>query len=167
MSYNITIHEPAAVHHTACIGDGTVIWAFASIAEGVSIGKHCVIGATTFLGPHCQIGDYTRIHHGAAIPANCTVGQYCFVGANVVLMDVARPNVRHPEVEVHQPPVIEDDVMLGSGALVLPGITIHTGAIIGAGAVVTRDVKPGCVVKGNPARMALRPRRQQQGQSYG
>lgn len=151
------IHPPAAVHHTVLIGHGTVIWSFANILEGVTLGKNCVIGSGVFLGRRVQIGEGTRIHPGAAVPDNAIVGAYVFIGANVVLADVVSPNLRDKAQELHRPPVIEDDVMLGSNAVILPGVIVHRGARVGAGAVVVRDVPPGCTVVGNPARITRYP----------
>ena len=157
MEYRNMIHAPAQVHHTVLIGDGCEIWPFVNLLEGVSLGKNCVIGSGVFLGRRVQIGEGTRIHPGAALPDNAIIGKYCFIGANVVLADVAIPNLRDKSQEVHRPPVIEDDVVLGSNAVILPGIIVHRGAIVGAGAVVTRDVPAGCTAVGNPARITRYP----------
>lgn len=166
-SYEVQIHEPAQVHHTVLIGPGSVIWPFTTVLEGVSIGKNCVLGTSIFIGRRCQIGDGTRIHPGAALPDNAIVGERCFIGANVVLADVAYPNLRDKSQEVHRPPIIEDDVVLGSNAVILPGVTVHRGAVVGAGSIVTHDVQAGTVVKGNPARPARARTRRVKGLSYG
>ena len=62
---------------------------------------------------------------------------------------------RNRAAEIHAPCVIEDDVVIGCNAVILPGIIVHAGAVIGAGSVVTRDVKAGVTVYGNPARQRL------------
>src|SRR5690606_41455691 len=66
------------------------------------------------------------------------------------------PALRRAKWETGEPIVIEDNVWLGGGAIVLPGVTIGRDAVVGAGAVVTRDVPPGAVVVGNPARVVRR-----------
>jgi acetyltransferase-like isoleucine patch superfamily enzyme len=150
--YRNMIHPPVQMHHTVLIGEGAEIWPFANILEGASLGKGCVVGSGVFIGRRVQIGDGTRIHPGAALPDNAIIGAFCFIGANVVLADVAIPNLRDKSQEIHRPPLIEDDVMLGSNAVILPGVVVHKGAIVGAGAIVTHDVPAGVTVMGNPAR---------------
>jgi acetyltransferase-like isoleucine patch superfamily enzyme len=102
------------------------------------------------------------------LPDNVVIGNYVFVGANVVLTDVAYPNLQDKTQEVHRPPVIEDGVVLGSNAVILAGVVVHRGAVVGAGAIVTRDVPAGAVVVGTPARVKpLRATRSPKGVSYG
>jgi UDP-2-acetamido-3-amino-2,3-dideoxy-glucuronate N-acetyltransferase len=151
--YQNMIHEPVQVHHTVLIGNGCEIWPFATLLEGVELGNDVVVGTCTFLGRRCRIGAGTRIHPGAAIPDNAVIGARVFIGANVVLTDVSIPELRDKRLEVHRPPTIEDDVVLGSNAVILPGVIVHRGAIVGAGSVVSRDVPPDCIVMGNPARV--------------
>jgi UDP-2-acetamido-3-amino-2,3-dideoxy-glucuronate N-acetyltransferase len=152
-AYSNMIHEPVQLHHTVLIGNGCEIWPFATLLEGVELGDGVVVGTCTFLGRRCRIGAGTRIHPGAAIPDNAVIGARVFIGANVVLTDVSIPELRDKHLEVHRPPIIEDDVVLGSNAVILPGVIVHRGAVVGAGSVVSRDVPPHCIVMGNPARV--------------
>jgi UDP-2-acetamido-3-amino-2,3-dideoxy-glucuronate N-acetyltransferase len=150
------IYLPSAIDPSVRIGAQSTIWRYTTILEGTVIGAECVIGSCVFIGRHCYIGDGTRMHPGAAIPDGTVIGQRVFVGASVTLTDVTMPNLRDKTQEVHRPPVIEHDVVLGSNCVVLPGILIGQGARVGAGAVVTRDVKTGQTVVGNPARIVFK-----------
>lgn len=150
------IHQPSDVHPSVRVGAGSVVWRFATVLEGGVIGRDCIIGSSVFLGAQVQIGDGCRIHHGAALPGGVILGARVFVGTNVTMTDAAHPQLRDKAAEVHRPPVIQDDAVIGANAVLLPGVVIGRGAIVGAGAVVTRDVPPGRVVVGNPARL-LRP----------
>lgn len=150
--YRVTIHEPHNLHHTVLMGDGCEVWPFTTILEGTALGKNVTVGTGVFIGRRCLIGQGTRIHPNAALPDGTIIGEHVFVGASVTLTDVAYPNLRDKSTEVHRPPIIEDEVVLGSNCVILPGVTVHRGAVVGAGSVVTHDVKAHTVVVGNPAR---------------
>lgn len=160
--YSITIHDPHKVHHSVGIGHNSIIYAFTTIMEGADIGADCLIGSCVFIGPRARIGDGCVLHQGVAIPGGAVLGKRVFLGVNAVLMDCRYPNLADRSQETHVPPVIEDDVVIGTGALILPGVVVHAGAFIAAGAVVTRDVKAGLTVAGNPAKPMLKPRRKVQ-----
>lgn len=112
-------------------------------------------------GARISIGDDTRIH-GACIHAwkSITIGKRCLIAANSQIIDsnghptaLNRPEVRIIQTDSPKSIVIGDDVWIGTGAIILPGVTIGNGSIIGAGAVVAKDIPEGVVVVGNPARV--------------
>jgi len=100
------------------------------------------------LGSRIDIGEFTHIRASGGI----TIGDGVLIASHVVITSRAHP-VELPRYGVAEdsPVVIEDDVWIGAGAIVLPGVTIGRGAIVGAGAVVTRAVAPGTIVAGVPA----------------
>jgi acetyltransferase-like isoleucine patch superfamily enzyme len=147
-----------AIDPTATIGVRTVIWHFAVILADVTIGDDCSIGSHCEVGRGSQIGDGSRLSYGVFLPPNSVVGQRVFLGPGVIATDDKFPCVRsveHPRYDA-QPPRIDDDASIGAGAILLPGVHIGVGAMIGAGAIVTHDVAPGVIVKGEPARAYLR-----------
>lgn len=150
------IYTPAGVDGSVELGPYATIWRYCTILAGTRIGARTVIGAGVFLGRDVVIGDDCRIHPGAAVPDGTQIGNNVFIGSNVSLTDCTYPHLADKREEVHAPPVIEDNVTLGCNAVVLPGVVIGTGAMVGAGSVVTRDVPPGAVVAGNPARRLAR-----------
>lgn len=157
--YAVTLHQPNQVHHTVGLGDGAVVWPFTTILAGSQLGRYVTIGTCVFIGRRVTIGAETRIHPGAAIPDGAVIGSRCYIGSNVTLTDVRRPDLADKASEVHLPPVIEDDCVIGCNAVILPGVRIGKGATVGAGSVVTRDVRPGTTVAGNPSRVLASSRR--------
>jgi acetyltransferase-like isoleucine patch superfamily enzyme len=109
----------------------------------------------TLPGGRLEIGSGTYINSGVSISAcqSVTVGERCMIGPRVLIMDndfhTAGEPTRFPS---SHPVVLEDEVWLGAAAIVLKGVRIGRGASIGAGSVVTKDVPPGAVVAGVPAR---------------
>jgi UDP-2-acetamido-3-amino-2,3-dideoxy-glucuronate N-acetyltransferase len=123
------------------IGDGTRVGPFVEIQRGAVIGDRCKIQSHTFVCDGVEIGDEV------------------FVGHGVVFVNDKRPRATTDEGQLQTEEdwtllhtVVERRVSLGSGAVVLGGVRIGEGALVGAGAVVTKDVEPGEVVIGNPAR---------------
>lgn len=113
------------------IGVGTRVGAFAEIGDQVRIGRDCTISAYVFLCPGVIIGD--RVFLGPRVTMT-----------NDKYPPAPRGDWRHT--------IIEDGASIGAGAVILPGVRIGANALVGAGAVVTKDVPPGIVVVGNPAR---------------
>lgn len=120
---------------------------------GVSIGRKCKVHRNT------RIGDYSGIGYGCEIPNGVTIGKHVMMGPNVLMytqnhctekVDIP---MRMQGMRKMQPILIEDDVWIGARVCILPGITIGHGSVIGACAVVSKDVPPYSVVVGNPGRI--------------
>ncbi len=116
----------------------------------------CSIGANSLIGPFVEIqrgvciGAECKIESHSFIPTGVTIGARVFVGHGVTMVNDLYPIIGG--VYEQRATVIEDDVSIGSGATLLP-VRIGRGAIVGAGAIVTRDVPPGVIVVGCPARV--------------
>jgi maltose O-acetyltransferase len=121
-------------------------------------GKNSKIQAHVFFGrgDDVEVGDFVQINERCRI-RNVKIGNYVMIAQEVMFlngghsMDRDRPMVLQPPVSFTQT-VVEDDVWIGARAIILPGIKIGSGAVIGAGSVVTHDVLPNQIVAGNPAR---------------
>ncbi len=127
------------------IGDGTQVGAFVEIQRGATIGKRCKISSHTFICEGVHIEDE------------------CFVGHGVMLINDRNPAAVNPDGSlkgkddwVCEETRVRRRVNIGSGAVILCGVEIGEGALIGAGAVVTKSVPPGAVVAGVPARLMAR-----------
>ena len=133
----------------ADIGDGTVIWNYSNLF-GCKIGRSCVIGSYVEIGRGVSIGDRCKIQSFAYIPEGVSIGDGVFIGPRVTFT-----NDRFPRAEGGWSvscTVVEDGASIGAGSTIICGVTVGAGALIGAGSTVTKDIPPGTVVAGNPAR---------------
>lgn len=136
------------------IGEGSQIWNLVYIARNVKIGSRVTIGSLAHISEGAVIGDRTQIEGSVHISRYSIVGNDCFIGPNVVLTSDPFPPVRRKTgVAAWASPVVEDDVVIGSNAVIRAGITIGCRSVVGMGAVVVRDVPPESVVIGSPARV--------------
>lgn len=123
-------------------------------------GKETVILSPfmTDYGFNCSIGDYTFINHNAYLMdgAPIVIGAHCFIGPNCGFYTASHPLLsqeRNHGWEKALPITLGDNVWLGAGVMVLPGVTIGDDAVIGAGSVVTHDIPSGCIAFGSPCKI--------------
>jgi UDP-2-acetamido-3-amino-2,3-dideoxy-glucuronate N-acetyltransferase len=146
----IFIH-PQALVESEHIGPGTRIWAFAHVLRGAVIGADCNICDHSYVDEDVIIGDRVTIKGQVAIVDGMRIADDVFIGPNASFTNDPFPRSKEPfECGMI---VIEKGASIGSAAVLLPGVTIGEGAMVGAGAVVTKDVPPFTVVVGNPARV--------------
>lgn len=144
------IHPKAEVQ-TNQIGEGTVIWQFAVILAKAVIGKNCNINAHTFIENDVVLGDNVTVKSGVYLWDGIIVEDDVFIGPNVTFVNNPYPrSKKYPEK--HQGAKIEQGASLGANATILSEITIGKFSMIGAGAVVTKDVPRFSLWVGNPAK---------------
>jgi acetyltransferase-like isoleucine patch superfamily enzyme len=146
-----SIGPHAVVYYDTEIGEHSLVGDHASIREQCVVGSFSVIGRCVNLNYNCRVGDRTKVMDGTQLTGNMVVGSDVFVAMNVT---TANDNAlgRDGYHDQLRGPTIEDGVTIGAGAILLPGIHIGAAAVVGAGAVVTRDVESGTTVLGVPAR---------------
>jgi acetyltransferase-like isoleucine patch superfamily enzyme len=144
--------HPSALIESCQIGDGTRVWAFAHILPGAVIGSDCNICDHTFIENDVRIGDRVTIKCGVQIWDGITLEDDVFVGPNATFTNDPFPRSRI-RPEQFSLTLVRAGASIGANATILPGLVIERGAMIGAGAVVTRNVPPHAIVMGNPARI--------------
>lgn len=148
------IHKLADVQ-TEMIGEGTRIWQFAVILPGATIGKDCNICAHTFIENDVVVGDNVTVKCGVQLWDGLRIGNNVCIGPNATFTNDKHPKSGNRGFECMQT-IVEDDVAIGANATILPGVKLGKGCVIGAGAVVTKDVLAGTTVVGNPAKEILK-----------
>lgn len=133
------------------IGEETQIWQFAVVLKGAKIGRHCNICAHTFIESDVVIGDNVTIKCGVQLWNGLRIGNNVFIGPNVTFCNDKYPKSGNRGFDCLQT-IVEDDASIGANATILPGIQIGRGAVVGAGAVVTKNIPSGRTVVGNPAK---------------
>lgn len=159
---------PLVLEGAARIRSGTIIYGdvragedFATghnvlIREETVLGAHVMVGTASVLDGRTRIGDFVKIETGCYIPTDTTIGSRVFLGPHATLTNDRYP-LRRRATYRPEGPVLEDDVTLGAGVVICPGVRIGAGSFVAAGAVVTKDVPPGMLVRGVPARWVPLP----------
>ncbi|TPO12365.1 WxcM-like domain-containing protein [Mesorhizobium sp. B1-1-5] len=143
------VHDRGICESTR-VGNGTRIWAFAHVLAGAVIGANCNICDHVFIENDVTVGDDVTIKSGVQLWDGVRLGNRVFVGPNATFTNDRFPRSKHYPEQFLQT-VVEDSASIGANATILPGITIGRQAMIGAGAVVTKNVPANAVVVGNPA----------------
>ena len=144
--------HPQALVESEHIGAGTRIWAFAHVLNRAIIGSNCNIGDHSFIEGGVKIGDEVVIKNGVSIWEGVSIGDRAFIGPNVSFTNdrVPRAKVCH---EQYEKTLVREGASIGSNATIVAPRVVGMYAVVGAGAVVTRDVPDFGMVYGNQARM--------------
>ena len=144
--------HPLALVESRSIGRGTRVWAWAHVMEGARVGADCNIGEHCFIEKGAVLGDRVTVKNGVAVWEGVIAEDDVFLGPNVALTNDLRPRSKVYHARVTRT-LLKRGASIGANATLLCGITIGAYAMIGAGAVVTRDVPAHGLVVGNPARL--------------
>lgn len=148
---DVFIH-PQALCESANVGEGTRIWAFAHVLPGARIGRNCNICDGVFVENDVVVGDNVTVKCGVQLWDGVTVEDGVFIGPNATLTNDMYPKSRNEDWKLLRT-ILRKGCSIGANATILPGIEIGEGAMIGAGAVVTKSVPAHAVVVGNPGRI--------------
>jgi acetyltransferase-like isoleucine patch superfamily enzyme len=149
---NAVIRSHTIIYAGNTIGDNFQTGHNVMIREENKIGNNVSIGTSTVIEHHVIIENKVRIHSKAFIPEYSILEEGCWIGPNVVLTNALHPLC--PKVpECIKGPTIKKNAKIGANATLMPDIVIGEGALVGSGSVVVKDVPPGVVVAGNPAKI--------------
>ena len=148
---NFFVH-PQAIVESSHIGKATQIWAFAHVLPGAVIGEDCNLCDYVFIENDVVIGDRVTIKCGVQLWDGARLEDDVFVGPNATFTNDPFPRSKQYPSEFAKT-VVQKGASIGANASILPGVTIGQNAMVGAGAVVTKDVPPNSIVVGNPARI--------------
>ena len=134
------------------IGKGTRVWQFVVILKGAKIGQNCNICAHTLIEGDVIIGNNVTVKSGVYIWDGTRIEDNVFLGPNATLTNDLMPRSKqYPDS--FSGITLKKDSSIGANATLLPGVTIGEGAMVGAGAVVTKDIPDYAIVVGNPAKI--------------
>jgi UDP-2-acetamido-3-amino-2,3-dideoxy-glucuronate N-acetyltransferase len=148
-------HESAYVDEPSDIGEETKIWHFSHVQNGAKIGRKCVLGQNVNVGSNVTIGNYCKIQNNVSIYEGVTLEDYVFCGPSMVFTNILDPRCKYPQVgsQYYVKTLVREGASLGANCTIVCGNTIGKNAIVGAGAIVTKDVPDFALVIGAPARI--------------
>lgn len=147
-------HPTAIIDEGARIGERTKIWHFCHVMPEAIIGVDCQLGQNVFVDNGAVIGNRVKIQNNVSVYNRVTIEDDAFIGPSVVFTNVINPRSFVERKEEFKPTVVKRGATIGANATILCGVEIGEYAMVGAGAVVTKDVPANTIVTGNPARVS-------------
>jgi len=149
---NYFAHKTAVIDDDCIIGDGTKIWHFSHIMSDCTIGEQCNIGQNVVISPHVILGRNVKIQNNVSVYTGVICEDDVFLGPSMVFTNVINPRSHVNRKNEYAQTLVRKGASIGANATVVCGNEIGEYALIGAGAVITKEVKPYALVVGNPAK---------------
>ena len=146
------VHESSYIDQGCSIGRGTHVWHFCHIMSGAIIGENCNIGQNVVISPDVVIGDGCKIQNNVSVYTGVVCEEDVFLGPSMVFTNVVNPRAHVSRKNEYRKTLLRKGCSIGANATIVCGHTIGQYALIGAGAVITKDVPDFALMAGNPAR---------------
>ena len=149
------VHESSYIDDNVIIGEDTKIWHFSHVQRDTKIGSGCTIGQNVNIASNVTVGNYVKIQNNVSVYEGVELHDYVFCGPSMVFTNIKLPRSEFPQndSDLFLKTIVKKSASIGANATIVCGITIGEYALIGSGAVVTKDVPPYSLVIGNPGRV--------------
>ncbi|HEX2921143.1 MAG TPA: acyltransferase [Bacteroidales bacterium] len=147
-------HETAVIDDGCKIGKGTKIWHFSHVMSGSEIGENCNIGQNVVVSTGVRLGKNVKVQNNISLYAGVICEDDVFLGPSMVFTNVINPRSAIVRKDKYLTTIVEKGATIGANSTIVCGNKIGAYAFIGAGAVVTKDIKPYALMIGNPARQS-------------
>ena len=149
---NYFVHKSSYVDDNVEIGEGSKIWHFSHVLSNTKIGKNCSFGQNCVIGPNVKIGNGVKVQNNISIYDGVEIEDDVFLGPSMVFTNVINPRAFIQRKNEFKKTLLKKGCSIGANATIVCGITIGKYALIGAGAVVNKDVPDFALMVGVPAR---------------
>ena len=144
-------HESALIDDGAIIGEGCKIWHFSHVMKA-ALGSHCNLGQNVFVADNVILGDRVKVQNNVSLYEGVICEEDVFIGPSAVFTNVINPRSFIARKDEYKKTLVKKGATIGANATIVCGVTIGRYAFVGAGSVVTKDIKDFALVTGNPAR---------------
>ena len=148
---NYFAHSTAVIDEGCEIGEGTKIWHFSHVMPNCKIGKRCNLGQNVVISPGVILGENVKVQNNVSIYTGVICEDDVFLGPSMVFTNVINPRSAIVRKEEYKQTLVKKGASIGANATVICGNSIGEYALIGAGAVITKDVLAYALMVGNPA----------------
>ena len=154
----VFVHESSYIDENVKVGQGTKVWHFSHIQSGAIIGKDCSIGQNVNIANNVKIGDKVKIQNNVSVYEGVVLEDFVFCGPSMVFTNIKVPRSEFPQkgTNYYSRTLVKKSASIGANATIVCGVTIGEYALVGSGAVVTKDIPPFSLAIGNPARIVAK-----------
>jgi UDP-2-acetamido-3-amino-2,3-dideoxy-glucuronate N-acetyltransferase len=145
-------HSTVVIDANCSIGEGTKIWHFSHIMSDCSIGSNCNLGQNVVVSPKVVLGTNVKVQNNVSIYTGVICEDDVFLGPSMVFTNIINPRSAIVRKHVYNTTLVKKGASIGANATIICGNTIGAYSLVGAGAVVTKNVKPFALVVGNPSK---------------